>query len=326
MGITRILPLVMALGLAGPALAQEEEVPAAEADTEAEEPAKIAKAMKHRKDFIYDRGIENDPYTHMRGLTDGRIESFRELYVDPDSFAKGLKPKTPLRPAKLDKVEVPEGATTEGFLAINPKKLGKLTTDAVAKMVEGAGHTVSEASDDGIAFTVGESGWTGLMNLVLRDGNRFVRVVDIGTVSAEVPVVSDAPEGEDAEAPAAPDEATDEGEAGDGEDAVVETERIKVGYAPKTLAAAGAGSVLPVDNARSSWAEVTINGEKVGIIGPYATGYVHNVTAGAYEIGFTWANGFSLATTANTLDKPDPLPRSPGITPLGMPAPGVPAR
>lgn len=63
---------------------------------------------------------------------------------------------------------------------------------------------------------------------------------------------------------------------------------------------------LPIINLSSSYADVTINGTKVGRIGPLTNGAIHDVKSGEYEVGFKLQNGYELTKKVQTvsLDRP----------------------
>lgn len=53
-------------------------------------------------------------------------------------------------------------------------------------------------------------------------------------------------------------------------------------------------------NDRGSWADVTVNGTKIGKIGPYIYGVISPAPAGTYAVTFTYANGFVHADEVET--------------------------
>lgn len=59
-------------------------------------------------------------------------------------------------------------------------------------------------------------------------------------------------------------------------------------------------------NERGSWAVVSVNGTKVGKIGPYIVGVVGPVPSGGYDVSFTWANGLTLTYAVDTNNQPTP--------------------
>jgi hypothetical protein len=57
---------------------------------------------------------------------------------------------------------------------------------------------------------------------------------------------------------------------------------------------------LPIVNESSSWAEVTVGDLKIGIIGPYTAGAIHNVQPGTYKVSFLIQNGFRSTKEVST--------------------------
>jgi hypothetical protein len=72
-----------------------------------------------------------------------------------------------------------------------------------------------------------------------------------------------------------------------------------------------AALVLP--NERNGWAEVAVNGTRVGVIGPLTVGAIHNVKSGTYSVTMTYADGFTDALSLSTSHLEGPLvPGGPG--------------
>ena len=76
---------------------------------------------------------------------------------------------------------------------------------------------------------------------------------------------------------------------------------------------------LLVLNDRGSPAEVSVNGVKVGQIGPYVYGVIGPVLSGSYAVMITWPNGLSL--TLNVPTSNGPAPGAWGGAPPDMVAP-----
>lgn len=76
---------------------------------------------------------------------------------------------------------------------------------------------------------------------------------------------------------------------------------------------------LLVLNDRGSPAEVSINGAKVGQIGPYVYGVVGPVPSGNYQVTITWPTGYSQTQDVKTSN--GPTPGAWGGPPPDMPAP-----
>lgn len=76
--------------------------------------------------------------------------------------------------------------------------------------------------------------------------------------------------------------------------------------APGVAAKVRPTASLPIINLSSSYADVTINGTKVGRIGPLTNGALHNMKSGVYDVSFKLQNGYVLAKQIQTvaLDRP----------------------
>jgi len=81
--------------------------------------------------------------------------------------------------------------------------------------------------------------------------------------------------------------------------------------APDALAAAlvpekaGVGRAdLPLVNDRSAWAEVSVGGHVLGVLGPHGKATITDVPAGDYAVTLTWPTGYTLPVTATTVSSP----------------------
>jgi len=63
----------------------------------------------------------------------------------------------------------------------------------------------------------------------------------------------------------------------------------------------GKSASIPVVNETSSFAEVSINGVKIGVIDALQNGAIHDVPAGLYEVTFGLQNGYEETRTVATL-------------------------
>lgn len=71
-------------------------------------------------------------------------------------------------------------------------------------------------------------------------------------------------------------------------------------------AKAPAGSVpaigdLVISNPTSAWADIKVNGESVGRLGPFREGVVHDVRSGVYSVEFSLPNGRVFTSEAATV-------------------------
>lgn len=68
-----------------------------------------------------------------------------------------------------------------------------------------------------------------------------------------------------------------------------------------------AATSLPVRNTRTSYATVSINGVKVGVVDALTNAAVHGVAPGLYEIHAVWQNGYEETRTVATRVVDEPL-------------------
>ena len=89
--------------------------------------------------------------------------------------------------------------------------------------------------------------------------------------------------------------------------------------APKT------GSLIISNDAQTS-AVVTVNGTKIGVIGPYTDAALHGLNSGVYDVAFTQLTGYTYYRTVRTQPRSGPIvpggPRAVESLPnKGLPAP-----
>jgi outer membrane protein OmpA-like peptidoglycan-associated protein len=75
----------------------------------------------------------------------------------------------------------------------------------------------------------------------------------------------------------------------------------KLGPVGKMLSPANKRASIPVVNETSSYAEISINGVKIGVIDALQNGAIHDVPHGLYEITFGLQNGYEETRTIHTL-------------------------
>jgi hypothetical protein len=96
---------------------------------------------------------------------------------------------------------------------------------------------------------------------------------------------------------------------------------LAAALAPSTPAA-GRGD-LPLVNDRLSWAEVAVNGQVLGVMGPQSRARIHDVPAGDYAYTLTYPTGYVLPATATTVAPERPatpdLPSLPQTPPSETP-------
>ena len=69
---------------------------------------------------------------------------------------------------------------------------------------------------------------------------------------------------------------------------------------PKQELAVSSTGSLPIVNRTMGWQEVTVDGTKVGIIGPLTTGAIHGVKSGEYVVKMTNSTGYTATTRVQT--------------------------
>lgn len=74
-----------------------------------------------------------------------------------------------------------------------------------------------------------------------------------------------------------------------------------VAGAPGVAAKVSPTASLPIINLASSYADVTVNGTKVGRIGPLTNGALHDLKSGVYEVSFKLQNGYELKKEVQTV-------------------------
>jgi hypothetical protein len=77
---------------------------------------------------------------------------------------------------------------------------------------------------------------------------------------------------------------------------------------PKTPVRGNNTETLPIVNIAMAWQEVTVDGTKIGIIGPLTTGAIHGVAAGEYVVKMTSSTGYTATSRVSTTNElPDNL-------------------
>ena len=62
----------------------------------------------------------------------------------------------------------------------------------------------------------------------------------------------------------------------------------------------GPAASLPIANRTTGWLEITVDGTKIGIIGPLTTGAIRGVTAGSYVVKMTSSTGHTSTEKVQT--------------------------
>ncbi|MCB9759645.1 MAG: hypothetical protein H6739_07365 [Alphaproteobacteria bacterium] len=103
----------------------------------------------------------------------------------------------------------------------------------------------------------------------------------------------------------------------------VDPETISEALTPKKpLPAEGATPArLELKNGISGWVVVSVNGDKLGVIGPLTTGVIHDVKPGLYEVTMVAPNGFTFTRTVSTVgpDGAGPMRKSEDVQEVTLP-------
>lgn len=96
---------------------------------------------------------------------------------------------------------------------------------------------------------------------------------------------------------------------------------------PKLADKAGGTGSLHIENKSTTFEFISINGVKVGRLGPLTTAEVHNLTAGTYEVTIEYPHGFTYTKDVQTMGgesfdpETDTLQPSPDVVPVPLPTP-----
>jgi hypothetical protein len=69
---------------------------------------------------------------------------------------------------------------------------------------------------------------------------------------------------------------------------------------PKQEARDATTATLPIANRTTGWQEITVDGTKIGVIGPLTVGAIHGITAGVYVVKMTNSTGYTATTRIET--------------------------
>jgi outer membrane protein OmpA-like peptidoglycan-associated protein len=230
-------------------------------------------------------------YVADSSLSAGPVENFRELYVDPRRLRRMLTPLNDIGEVRAQAKVTKDGIELSDrvFFAANSHEIKPSSAqilDAVANVmlrrpdiasveIRGFSNALGSA-DDNLALSVRRT--KAVVDHLTAKGVDAKRLSSIGFGSAQpgedsgplqfviqrwqdVPGMKEVGAiGEDASAPAK-----------DG---------------PKT------GSLL-ITNDAMTWAEIAVNGTKVGVVGPLTEAAVHGLRSGLYDIALTHPTGFT---------------------------------
>ena len=80
----------------------------------------------------------------------------------------------------------------------------------------------------------------------------------------------------------------------------VDAEEFPKQVSPKLADKAGGTGSLHIENKSTTFEFISINGVKVGRLGPLTTAEVHNLPAGTYDVTIEYPHGFSYTKTMHT--------------------------
>ena len=203
---------------------------------------------------------------HSPQSSTGRLEGFIQLYVEPDSFADGVRPV-----AAAPELEPPIAVVDlqESWVDANKTSAEAVRNAIVTQLTAEVG--VSTPTKLVVRLT-GEASWAALESIEIVGEQETTTLGAISSRSRPRVI-----------APSWPIPGVEPKPA-----------------TPRAVERAD----LAVANIASARAEVTINGEKIGWVGPLTDAVIHAVAVGAYSVDFTVPNGYTRKTTVKTSAAP----------------------
>jgi outer membrane protein OmpA-like peptidoglycan-associated protein len=243
-------------------------------------------------------------------LTSGPMENFRKVYVDPNTVNTVLSPianTSIARPRAVitkEKVEINESIFfSTGSNQIRPSSFNMLNAVASAlantpgvSMLQVQGHTsLDGAEDENLALSFRRA--KAVKAYLISRGVSSDRLDSVGFGESR------------------PVQAVDTDVAGEANrrvefviqrwaDVPEMTEVAEIG-APAQVTADGTS--LAIENDHQIHAEVTVNGQKVGRIGPTTVAAIHGLKPGLYDVGFTHPTGYNYFRAVRTTEINSPI-------------------
>ncbi|MFT7519202.1 MAG: hypothetical protein ACI9MC_001342 [Kiritimatiellia bacterium] len=242
-----------------------------------------------------DRGGEftGNPYNHLEApeYSKGRIAGFRELFVEAEPFATKLEPTAPLTvPTAAPTPGLPADMVPVAVVMVDLSKLdeGHSWDDVVAAFADkrAAVHAVMPSA--GMLLVKAPADQSAQRAQIKTLQNLRIAGRPLARYSLSFDTLDTLPEQAAAGVLLA---------AGD---SALLTVVPKPPPAPNNAPSHG---TISVDNISTSYAEVTINGAKVGVVPPLARARVHNVKSGMYDVDFLLPNGFKWTEHIETTAK-----------------------
>lgn len=236
-------------------------------------------------------------------LTSGTMENFRQVYVDPNQVTQILTPLTDStisRPRAViteDRIEINEAVFfSTGSDNIKPSSYPILSAVAAAlkntpnvSMLQVQGHTDADGEeDDNLALSIRRA--RSVKSYLISQGISAERLNSVGFGETR---------------PINTEQTQEAQKANRRVEFVIQrwtdvpkmTEVAKIGDKP---AQAPDGTSLEIANDYQICAEVTVNGQKVGEIGPSTVAAIHGLAPGLYDVGFTHPTGYQYFRAVRT--------------------------
>lgn len=263
-------------------------------------------------------------------LSEGPVEGFRELYVDPYGLKDQLEPAKPLPLARV-KLK-PQVVLTKQAVVINDSVHFALDSadieqdsmpllDAVAELINETpgvlklrveGHTDAQGDDD-YNQQLSEQRAASVVAYLVSQGVDAERLVSVGKGETELALEGDSPwvhaenRRVELDIETWDEDVLAELEAGEVplEEATVVATRFREERMAARKAATPSSGALPVINETSGWAKVTVNDVEVGVIGPLTNAVVKDLPWGRYEVTFFNSLGYEWTILERTIEWDD---------------------
>jgi len=244
-------------------------------------------------------------------LTSGPMENFRDVYIDPHQAASLITPLTdpsssrPRAVITKDRVEINNHIffstnsdvikpSSHPILAAVAASL-KRTPGAVQIQIQGHTDTTGDA-DNNLALSARRA--RSVMQFLVSQGVTAERLESKGFGQSQPLDHTNTEEGQQANRRV-------EFVIQRWSDVPKMMEVDQIGDAP--AAAQADGNSLEIANSHSIWVEITVNGQKVGTVGPYTVAAIHGLEAGLYDVGFTHPTGYTYYRPTRTSHVASPI-------------------
>jgi len=238
-------------------------------------------------------------------LTSGPMENFRHVYVDPNKVSQLLQPLTesnisrPRAVITQDRVQINEAVFfSTGSAVIKPSSFQILSAVASAlannpgvSMLQIQGHTdLDGGEDDNLALSIRRARSVKAFLIAQGVGPERLDSVGFGETRPVKPAVSEAA-----------------GKANRRVEFIIQrwsdvpemTEVAAIGEKPPEVQTPE-GNSLAIPNNHQIFADITVNGQKVGEVGPSTVAAIHGLSPGLYDVGFTHPTGYSYYRAIRT--------------------------